>query len=408
MDNTKSEESAEVYMTKLALGLGRCKSPLHSQRNCRTKEVYARQGPDAPAGSLTEFAGILRPQIETDLTIGDRTPSLFFADLVTLYPSILPPLVQKKKQEADRVMPVRKRTQLVDQRPSRRNISEDDTHRTLFERQAHINKDKEEKEKEKEKERESKGKGRAEGEVPEKRFSPQPSAPPAAVATIAPATAVETTTPVVPATVESVGYSAPTAQVHSQSTAAPVTTKTEIAPPIPAVQPGVPVMADPADSDDEDQPFQPPSVPSDPSADPTSGAPPTLPPIGSSTGAAINSGEGEGEGDNSMADILDSYADAEDQPIAGANTTASGGAGGISTTGASGLKRATSGDTGSAGGSRLRGPRGARGPRPAGARGLGQGQTAGEEDGETGRDSPVGGGRFIHDTSHRTGYGEVA
>ena len=85
--------------------------------------------------------GILRPQVENDLTIGDRTPSLFFADLVNLHSTIFPQLVEKKKQEADRVMPIRKRTALVDQRPSRRNISEDDTHQALFERQQHINKE---------------------------------------------------------------------------------------------------------------------------------------------------------------------------------------------------------------------------------------------------------------------------
>ncbi|WVQ96215.1 hypothetical protein IAU59_003319 [Kwoniella sp. CBS 9459] len=90
IDSTKTPESNQVYVTKLALSVGRT---------------------------------ILRPQYETDLTIGDRTPSLFLADLINHYSALFPPLVEKKKRESDRVMPVRKRTALVDQRISRSSLS---------------------------------------------------------------------------------------------------------------------------------------------------------------------------------------------------------------------------------------------------------------------------------------------
>ncbi|WVF68680.1 hypothetical protein IAT40_003452 [Kwoniella sp. CBS 6097] len=90
IDSTKTPESNSVYVTKLALSVGRT---------------------------------ILRPQYETDLTIGDRTPSLFLADLINHYTALFPPLVEKKKRESDRVMPVRKRTALVDQRISRSSLS---------------------------------------------------------------------------------------------------------------------------------------------------------------------------------------------------------------------------------------------------------------------------------------------
>jgi len=102
IDSTKTEEANEVYVTKLALSLGR---------------------------------NILRPNYDTELTIGDRTPSLFFADLITFYSQIFPPLVDKKKKETGRIMPVRKRTVLVDQRISRSRLSGDADPRNLLEAQ---------------------------------------------------------------------------------------------------------------------------------------------------------------------------------------------------------------------------------------------------------------------------------
>ncbi|ODN78380.1 hypothetical protein L202_04020 [Cryptococcus amylolentus CBS 6039] len=93
VDNTKSNEPNEVYVTKLALSVGRT---------------------------------ILRPQHESHLTIGDRTPSLFLADLINHYPALFPPLLHKLKTEsAERPMPVKKRTALVDQRISRSSLGSD-------------------------------------------------------------------------------------------------------------------------------------------------------------------------------------------------------------------------------------------------------------------------------------------
>lgn len=102
IDSTQSAEPKEVYVTKLALSVGRC---------------------------------ILRPQYETDLTIGDRTPSLFLADLINHYADLFPPLVEKKKKESDRVLPVRKRTALVDQRISRSRLGEEMDPQQLLEQQ---------------------------------------------------------------------------------------------------------------------------------------------------------------------------------------------------------------------------------------------------------------------------------
>lgn len=81
------------------------------------------------------MADILRPQSDTDLTIGDRTPALFLGDLITLYTQIFPSLVEKKKEEKERVMPVRKRTALVDQRISRSRLSAETSPQELLEAQ---------------------------------------------------------------------------------------------------------------------------------------------------------------------------------------------------------------------------------------------------------------------------------
>ncbi|WVN86968.1 uncharacterized protein L203_102143 [Cryptococcus depauperatus CBS 7841] len=92
IDETKSAEADEVYITKLALSVGRT---------------------------------ILRPQFETDLTIGDRTPSLFLSTIITHYSTLLPSLNEKLLKETDRPMPVKKRTALVDQRISRSSLGAD-------------------------------------------------------------------------------------------------------------------------------------------------------------------------------------------------------------------------------------------------------------------------------------------
>lgn len=96
------DSSDQIYTTKLALSIGRC---------------------------------ILRPQIETKLSIGDRTASLFVADLITHYDAIFSPLIEKKSKESDRIMPLRKRTALVDQRISRSRLSDEQDPRLIFEQQ---------------------------------------------------------------------------------------------------------------------------------------------------------------------------------------------------------------------------------------------------------------------------------
>lgn len=100
--NTTSGEDDELFVAKLALSVGRC---------------------------------ILRPQTETEITIGDRTPSLFTADLILHDAIIFPPLIEQKNKESDRVMPLRKRTALVDQRISRSRLSEEQDPRIIFEQQ---------------------------------------------------------------------------------------------------------------------------------------------------------------------------------------------------------------------------------------------------------------------------------
>ena len=83
------------------------------------------------------ISGFLRPQHETDITIGDRTAALFLADLINLYSAVFPSLIEKKKRESHRVMPTRKRTALVDQRISRSSLGKlGDPHQLLEQQNA--------------------------------------------------------------------------------------------------------------------------------------------------------------------------------------------------------------------------------------------------------------------------------
>ncbi|KAI0367057.1 hypothetical protein BV20DRAFT_1093145 [Pilatotrama ljubarskyi] len=83
-------EPNEVYITKLALSMGRT---------------------------------ILRPRQENEFSIQDRHPTLLFIDLLSKYDAILPPALTKKKRESERKVPVRRRTRPVDMRMSRSRIS---------------------------------------------------------------------------------------------------------------------------------------------------------------------------------------------------------------------------------------------------------------------------------------------
>ncbi|KAG6854255.1 hypothetical protein C0991_008948 [Blastosporella zonata] len=90
IESTTVNEGNEVYITKLALSIGRT---------------------------------IIRPKVETDISIQDRHPTLLFMDLVNNYDAILPPTISRKKRESERPVVVRKRTAPVDMRLSRSRIS---------------------------------------------------------------------------------------------------------------------------------------------------------------------------------------------------------------------------------------------------------------------------------------------
>ncbi|KAA1468841.1 hypothetical protein DENSPDRAFT_795101 [Dentipellis sp. KUC8613] len=91
IDETKVEEADEFYVTKLALSIGRT---------------------------------IVRPKVETEMTIQDRHPAMLFIDLVKYYSQILPPTIVKKKRESERKVPLRKRTAPIDMRISRSKLSQ--------------------------------------------------------------------------------------------------------------------------------------------------------------------------------------------------------------------------------------------------------------------------------------------
>ncbi|KAI0272568.1 hypothetical protein BC834DRAFT_857325 [Gloeopeniophorella convolvens] len=90
IDNTTVEETDEVYITKLALSIGRT---------------------------------ILRPRYETGVSVQDRHPPMFFIDLVKYYADVLPPTIAKKKADTERKVPLRKRTAPIDMRMSRSKLS---------------------------------------------------------------------------------------------------------------------------------------------------------------------------------------------------------------------------------------------------------------------------------------------
>ncbi|KDR65726.1 hypothetical protein GALMADRAFT_260135 [Galerina marginata CBS 339.88] len=90
VETTKVDEANEVYFTKIALSLGRT---------------------------------VLRPKVETELSIQDRHPTLLFLDLLNHYDALLPPTIARKKRESERKVPVRKRTAPIDMRLSRSRIS---------------------------------------------------------------------------------------------------------------------------------------------------------------------------------------------------------------------------------------------------------------------------------------------
>ena len=106
IDKTDVEETDEVYVTKLALSLGRSEFPLLF--------IFLR---------LRIVLAILRPKIETGVSVQDRHPTMFFVDLVNHYEDVLPPTIAKKKADTERKVPLRKRTAPIDMRMSRSRLS---------------------------------------------------------------------------------------------------------------------------------------------------------------------------------------------------------------------------------------------------------------------------------------------
>nr|XP_019009105.1 GTPase activating protein [Kwoniella pini CBS 10737]OCF47886.1 GTPase activating protein [Kwoniella pini CBS 10737] len=299
IDSTKSAESNEVYVTKLALSVGRT---------------------------------ILRPQHENDLTIGDRTPSLFLADLIHHYSALFPSLIEKKKKEADRVMPVRKRTALVDQRISRSSLSgADKDPQHLLELQHAL-------------------------QHPSQ--SQAPAQPPRAVS---PSPAGKSTAPLHLGS--ALGFGPPLEEIARKSPTPPVQQDVKSVPPnseVPPVSEGrPPAFKEPLD-DDEDRPliFKEPESDSRPTTPTEDLVPPSSAydyaksaPRSSTPTESFKSPINAAQASDVTASTPPAgREDREDSVIADGS-------------GSGGLKRATSGET-----SRLRGPRGARGPRPAGGR----------------------------------------
>ncbi|GFZ50185.1 hypothetical protein JCM24511_07940 [Saitozyma sp. JCM 24511] len=302
IDSTKTEESNEVYITKLALSVGRC---------------------------------ILRPQYETEMTIQDRTPSLFLADLINVYPTVFPPLIEKKKKEVDRVMPIRKRTALVDERISRSSLPEEADPQRLLEAQ----------------------------HLAQHPRAPSPSPPIAGNTAKEPATSASsrTVTPTpTSASAADLGLGRPIMLEpkddegsddevpHPQGVSAGM---------------GIPIMQEPRDDSDDEAPRQ----------ERINVVPPT-PEMSDSTRVPDSTTLDQGEDASATADILESM---QGSLAADGDVAVSGG-------NSSNLKRATSGEA-----SRLRGPRGARGPRPA--PGRVPSHTQGTMGGMTAVDSPTDG-----------------
>ncbi|KAH9066772.1 hypothetical protein EDB87DRAFT_1678620 [Lactarius vividus] len=90
IENTDVEETDEVYVTKLALSIGRT---------------------------------VLRPKFETSVSVQDRHPTAFFVDLVKHHANVLPPTIAKKRADTERKVPLRKRTAPIDMRMSRSRLS---------------------------------------------------------------------------------------------------------------------------------------------------------------------------------------------------------------------------------------------------------------------------------------------
>ncbi len=125
IEGTKTDEEEGLYVTKLALSVGRSEFCL----------LLISMFMDVLSCPSFTFPAILRPAHETEKTIESRVPSLFFSDLIRHYRTIFPPLLEKKRNEVDRPMPVRKRTMPIDRRISRSQLEAADDPKELLEQQ---------------------------------------------------------------------------------------------------------------------------------------------------------------------------------------------------------------------------------------------------------------------------------
>lgn len=102
--------------------------------------VSISRGTRFTSAKLPCYLAIIRPKVETELSIQDRHPTrkcpvpsfpfdakncttVLFLDLLKNYDNILPPTIARKQRESERRVPVRKRTAPVDLRMSRSRIS---------------------------------------------------------------------------------------------------------------------------------------------------------------------------------------------------------------------------------------------------------------------------------------------
>lgn len=109
IDDTKAEEAEEIYITKVSLSLGRSKS----HRSLCLDHIL----------TTLFILAIVRPEKETALSIEDRAPSAFVADLLRYYTDVFPPVIASRQQEAERIPLQRKATRPIDRRVSRSNSS---------------------------------------------------------------------------------------------------------------------------------------------------------------------------------------------------------------------------------------------------------------------------------------------
>ncbi|THH06841.1 hypothetical protein EW146_g9491 [Bondarzewia mesenterica] len=110
INNTKTGESDEVYITKLALSIGR--TIIHPKFKTEIS-IQDRH----PAGECVTLSSLSQNTVHRAICVA------FFVDLVKCYEEIIPPTIVKKKRESERKVPIRKRTAPIDLLMSRSRLS---------------------------------------------------------------------------------------------------------------------------------------------------------------------------------------------------------------------------------------------------------------------------------------------